>query len=129
MFYVFHLDVAMTIQVYFNSILHMLQRSDGCCRGDGTLGQGKGRGGGRGRDRDGVVARGGARRGGGRNAVGLTPGPQPGWGLSRGWSDAVTRAGSDASTGTSDAKLLQASELRPNAGLGPDVWALVIPYQ
>jgi hypothetical protein len=31
-FHVFYLDVAMTIQVCFNSILHMLQRSDGCCR-------------------------------------------------------------------------------------------------
>jgi hypothetical protein len=36
MFHVFHLDVAMTIQVYFNSILHMLQWSNECCRGDGT---------------------------------------------------------------------------------------------
>ena len=43
MFYMFHLDVAMTIQVCFNSILHMLRRSDGCCRGDETLGHGKGR--------------------------------------------------------------------------------------
>jgi hypothetical protein len=38
MFHVFHLDVAITIQVCFHSILHMLQRSNGCCRGDETLG-------------------------------------------------------------------------------------------
>jgi hypothetical protein len=42
MFYVFHLDVAMTIQVCFKSILHMLQWSDECCRGDETLRQSKG---------------------------------------------------------------------------------------
>jgi hypothetical protein len=90
MFHVFHLDVAITIQECFNSILYMLQRLDGCCRGDETLGQGKGaaeteHGGGPGRDRDGATARGGARRdrrgarhGGGRSMMGLTPGAQPG---------------------------------------------------
>jgi hypothetical protein len=57
MFHVFYLDVAMTIQVYFNSILHMLQRSDGCCRGDKTLGRGKGHG------RDKTWRRTGVRRG------------------------------------------------------------------
>jgi hypothetical protein len=35
----FHLNVAMTIQVCLKSILHMLQQSDGCCRGDETLGR------------------------------------------------------------------------------------------
>jgi len=67
--------------------------------------------------------------GGGRSAAGLMPGAQPGWGSSHGWSDAVTSAGSDASTGTSDAKRLQASELRPDAGLGPDVRALALPHK
>ena len=67
MFHVFNLDVTITIQVCFNSILHMLQRSNGCCRGDDTLGQGKGvaetaRGGGRG-------ARRGWRHWEGRSAV------------------------------------------------------------
>jgi hypothetical protein len=54
--------------VCFKSILHMLQRSDGYCRGDKTLGRGRGateteRDGGWGATRDGAVARGGARRG------------------------------------------------------------------
>ena len=40
-FHVFHLDVVMTIQVCFNSILHMLQWSDRCCRGDETLRRGR----------------------------------------------------------------------------------------
>jgi hypothetical protein len=34
--HMFHLDGAITIQEYFNN------RSDGCCRGDETLGRGKG---------------------------------------------------------------------------------------
>jgi hypothetical protein len=56
MVHVFHLDVAMTIQICFNMCCK-LQQSDGCCRGDGTLGQGKGRG------RDKARRRTGARRG------------------------------------------------------------------
>ena len=44
MLHVFHLNVAMTIQVCFNSILYKLQWLDGCCRGDEMLGQGKGHG-------------------------------------------------------------------------------------
>jgi hypothetical protein len=64
MFHVFHLDVAMTIYVCFKSILHILQWSDRCCRGDETLGRGKGR------RRQGVADDRGAwgrRRGEGRN--------------------------------------------------------------
>ena len=62
MFYVFYLDVAMTIYVCFKSILYMLQRSNGCCRGEETLGKRRGaaeieRGG------DGAAVRGAARRG------------------------------------------------------------------
>ena len=73
-------------------------------------------------------------------AAGLTPRAQPGWGSSRGWSDAVigvglvasgrtrlTGAGSDANVGASDAKQMQVSELRLDVGLGPNVRALVLP--
>ena len=35
--------------------------------------------------------------------------------------------GSNASAGIFDAKWLQALELRPDVGLGPDVWALALP--
>ena len=62
MSHVFRLDVVMIIQVCFNSKLHMLQRSDGCCKGDETLGLGKGNGRGRARWRTG--ARRGKERGG-----------------------------------------------------------------
>ena len=44
MSHVFRLDVVMIIQVCFNSTLHMLQWSDGCCKGDDTIGLGKGNG-------------------------------------------------------------------------------------
>jgi hypothetical protein len=43
-FHMFHLNVAMTIHVCFKSILHVLQQSNECCRGDETLGWEKGRG-------------------------------------------------------------------------------------
>jgi hypothetical protein len=137
MFHVFQLYVAMTIHVCFNSILHMLEQSDGCCRGDEMLGQGKGR------DRDrawrrtecdgnGAIARGGAWRGGGRSTADMTLGAQPGWGSSRGWSNAVTGAGSItggwtrfASVG-SDAKQLLASELCPDPCLRLNVRALAL---
>ena len=73
MFQVFHLDVAMTIQVCFNSILHMLRWSDGCCRGDETLGREKGR------VRDKAQRRIGARRG--EECGGLDVGGTTGMGI------------------------------------------------
>jgi hypothetical protein len=69
MFHVCHLDVAMTIQICFNSIMHMLQRSNGCCRGDETLERGKGHG--RDRARRKTGARQGWRHGEGRNTAWL----------------------------------------------------------
>ena len=73
----FHLDVAMTIEACFKSILHLLQRSDGCCRGDETLGREKGR------VRDKAQRRIGARRGEERG--GLDEGAKPGWVSGTGW--------------------------------------------
>jgi hypothetical protein len=60
-----------TIHVCFNNILHMLQQTDECCRGDETLGRERGtleieHDGGRGVAGDGAVVRGGARRDGGK---------------------------------------------------------------
>jgi hypothetical protein len=62
----------MIIHVCFKSIPHMLQRLDGCCKGDETLGQGKGRD--RDRERRMTGARREWRRGKERRAAGLTPG-------------------------------------------------------
>ena len=75
---VFHLDVAMTIQICFNIILYMLQRSDGCCRGDETLGR-----------RRGATEDGGA-AGEGRGAAGEDRGMA---GMERGGLDAGGAAG------------------------------------
>ena len=78
MLQVFYLDVAMTIQVCFKSILHMLQRSDGCCRGDETLGRRRGATEDRGAAGDGVMVR-------GEERGGLDEGAQPGWVSGTGW--------------------------------------------
>ena len=121
MSHVFRLDVVMIIQVCFNSTLHMLQWSDGCCKGDDTIGLGKGNG------RDRAWWRTGARRRWrhivGRSAVwrgkergGLDAGGATGWGLcygrrgcnksrmvdcghwrgiGRGWPDAISSLAGD----------------------------------
>jgi len=81
----------------------------------------------------------GWRRGEGRSAAWrgkergrFDAGAQPGWGSSRGWLDMVIGVGSVAGSQTrfadvgSDASA-GASEPRPDAGLGQDVWAVALP--
>ena len=63
----------------------------------------------------------------GKERSGLDARAQPRWGSSRGWLDAVTGVGSDASAGGVLCEAVAGVEATSGRGLGPDVWAVALP--